>query len=291
VAVMIIPSQLVANCQKTSERTIWLESLPALLEELTDRWSLRVGPPFDHSGTCSWVAPAVRKDGIPAVLKLAMPHMEGEHEIEGLRFWNGNPTVTLIEADDQSGAMLLERCQPGTSLRSEPEASQDEIIAGMLKQIRRVNEQSKGFHQFPHVSDMLEVWQRETLVQKQNWPDAGLVRESLSIFERLSRSSPTDTVLATDLHAGNVLRAEREPWLMIDPKPFVGDAAFDVVQHLINCEERLHADPIALVNRVAGLAKVDPERARLWTFARAAADPREDWNNVLWVEVARKLAP
>jgi streptomycin 6-kinase len=288
---MIISNQLVANCQKTPERTIWLESLPALLEELTSRWSLRVGLPFDHSGTCSWVAPTVRKDDTPAVLKLAMPHMEGEHEIEGLRLWNGNPTVRLIEADDRSGAMLLERCQPGTSLRSELEASQDEIIAGMLKRIRSANSQSKGFQQFRHLSQMLEEWQRGTLAQKQNWPDAGLVQEGLSIFEWLSRPSPTDTLLATDLHAGNVLRAEREPWLMIDPKPFVGDAAFDVVQHLINCEDRLHGDPIALVNRVAGLAEVDPERARLWTFARAAADPREDWNNIVWIEVARKLAP
>lgn len=288
---MIISNQLVANCQKTCERTIWLESLPALLGELTDRWSLRVGPPFDQSGTCSWVAPAVRKDDTPAVLKLAMPHMEGEHEIEGLRFWNGNPTVTLIEADDQSGAMLLERCQPGTSLRSEPETSQDEIIARMLKRIRSANSLSRGFQQFRHLSEMLEGWQRGTLAQKQNWPDACLVHEGLSIFEALSCPSPRDTLLATDLHAGNVLHAQRKPWLMIDPKPFVGDAAFDVVQHLINCEGRLHADPIALVNRVAALAQVDPERARLWTFARAAADPREDWNNVLWTEIARKLAP
>src|SRR5215207_7784436 len=37
----------------------------------------------------------------------------------------------------------------------------------------------------------------------------------------LSRSAPTDVLLATDLHAGNVLRARREPWLVIDPKPFV----------------------------------------------------------------------
>lgn len=288
---MIISNQLVANCQKTSERTTWLDRLPALLEELTDRWSLRVGPPFDHSGTCSWVAPALRKDDTPAVLKLAMPHMEGEHEIEGLRFWNGNPTVELIEADYQSGAMLLEHCQPGTSLRSESEASQDEIIAEMLKRIRSVNSLSEGFQEFRHLSEMLELWQRGTLAQKQNWPDAGLVYEGLTIFETLSRPSPTDTLLATDLHAGNVLRAEREPWLMIDPKPFVGDPAFDVVQHLINCEVRLHADPIALVTRVAGLAEVDPERARLWTFARVAADPREDWNTVLWIEVARKLAP
>jgi len=176
---MIISSQLAANCQKTSERTIWLESLPVLLEELTDRWSLRVGPPFDPSGTCSWVAPVIRRDHAPAVLKLAMPHMEGEHEIEGLRFWNGNPTVKLIEADDQGGAMLLERCQPGTSLRSEPEASQDEVIAGMLKRIRSANSQSRGLQQFRHLSEMLEVWQRGTLAQKQNWPDAGLVHRGL----------------------------------------------------------------------------------------------------------------
>lgn len=288
---MIISNQLVANCQKTFERITWLDRLPALLEDLTDRWSLRVGPPFDLSGSCSWVAPAVRKDKSPAVIKLAMPHMEGEHEIEGLRFWNASPAVKLIEADDRSGAMLLERCQPGTSLRSEPEASQDEVIAGILKRIRSANSRSKGFQQFRHLSEMLELWQRGTLEQKQNWQDAGLVHEGLSIFETLSRPSSADTLLATDLHAGNVLRAEREPWLMIDPKPFVGDAAYDVVQHLINCEARLHANPIVLVNRIAELAEVDPDRVRLWTFARAAADPREDWNNALWIEVARKLAP
>jgi streptomycin 6-kinase len=288
---MIIPNQLVVNCRKTPERALWLESLPRLLDELTDRWSLRLGAPFDHTGSCSWVVPVVRKDDAPAVLKLPMPHMEGEQEIAGLRFWNGNPTVRLIEVDDQSGVMLLERCEPGTSLRSEPEMSQDEVIAGMLKRIRIANARSKGFLQFRHLSEMLEMWQRETLAQKQNWPDAGLVRQGLSIFERLSEPSPTDTLLATDLHAGNVLRAKREPWLMIDPKPFVGDSAFDVVQHLINCEVRLRADPIALVNRVAELAEVSQEHARLWTFARAAAEPREDWNNVVWMEVARKLMP
>src|ERR1700733_8421056 len=114
---MIISKQLVANCQKTLERKKWLESLPAILEQLTRRWSLRVGEAFEHTGTCSWIAPAVRADGTSAVLKLGMPHMEGKHEIEGLHFWNGYPTVKLLEGDDQLGAMLLERCRPGTTLR------------------------------------------------------------------------------------------------------------------------------------------------------------------------------
>jgi streptomycin 6-kinase len=88
-------------------------------------------------------------------------------------------------------------------------------------------------------------------------------------------------LLATDLHAGNGLRAGREPWLAIDPKPFAGDRAYDVVQHLHNCEARLHRDPIGLVRRLADLCEIDAERLQLWTFARAAADPRADWSNNL----------
>ena len=71
------------------------------------------------------------------------------------------------------------------------------------------------------------------------WPDAGLVRDGLQLLDDLSRPSVDDVLLATDLHAGNVLRAQREPWLVIDPKPFVGDRAYDATQHLMNCKGRM----------------------------------------------------
>ena len=249
---MIIPDQLIANCRKIPERSAWLDRLPAMLEELTDRWSLRIGPPFDHANvTCSWVAAVVRVDGTPAVLKLGMPHMEGAHEIQGLRFWNGNPTVQLLEADDELGAMLLERCQPGDMLRSEPPCKQDVVIATLLKRLWRKCASPNGLHGFQHLSDMLAVWRDETLAQVQHWPDGGLVSAGLRLLQELARPLPTDTLLATDLHAGNVLRSEREKWLVIDPKPFVGDAAYDLVQHLHTCEARLHADPIGMVKRLA----------------------------------------
>jgi streptomycin 6-kinase len=141
------------------------------------------------------------------------------------------------------------------------------------------------------LSNLLGFWRDETLAQAQRWPDAGLVREGLRLWEALGKPLATDVLLATDLHAANVLRAEREPWLVIDPKPFIGDPAFGVVQHLHNCEARLHADPIGIVARLADLCEVDAERLRLWTFARAAADPRPDWSNTLWVDVARAPAP
>ncbi|HEX2090839.1 MAG TPA: aminoglycoside phosphotransferase family protein [Longimicrobiaceae bacterium] len=97
-------------------------------------------------------------------------------------------------------------------------------------------------------------------------------------------------LLATDLHAGNVLRAVREPWLVIDPKPFVGDPAYDATQHLFNCRARLRADPDGTIQRFAELLELDPERVRLWTFARAAAEPRDDWKDDS-MELARVLVP
>src|SRR5207342_69848 len=106
------------------------------------------------------------------------------------------------------------------------------------------------------------------------WPDAALVEDGLRLLAELSRPSFGDSLLATDLHAGNVLSAQREPWLVIDPKPFVGDRAYDATQHLFNCKDRLLNDPKTTIRRFADLLDLDDERVRLWMFARAAAEPR-----------------
>jgi streptomycin 6-kinase len=271
----------------------WLDRLPAVVEELTERWSLRPGKPLKEAeASCAYVAPMERADGTPGVLKVGMPHMEGEQEIAGLRFWRGEAMVRLLEADDALGAMLLERCEPGTTLCGEPEPRQDEVIAGLANRLWSASVSAQDeLGRFRHVSEMIAYWSEETRAQAARWPDAGLVGEGLRVFEMLARPAADDVLLATDLHAGNVLRAEREPWLAIDPKPFVGERAYDLAQHLINCEGRLHADAAGLVGRVADLAGVDRERLRLWTFARAAADPRDDWTKPLWMDVARALAP
>lgn len=290
-AYMILPSQLVMNCQRAPERRVWLEAMPQLLERLVALWLLRLEAPFDHGGTCSWVCPVVCADGTQAVLKLAMPHMEGKDEIQGLRYWKGRTMVKLLAADDDSGAMLLERCLPGTTLRSEPEPDQDVIIAGVLKRVWETAKLAPGPADFRPLSQVIDFWCEETIAQKHLWPDAGLVNEGLRVMKKLARPAPTDVLLATDLHSGNVLRAQREPWLAIDPKPFVGDRSYDPVQHLMNCENRLHRNPAGLVDRIAGLTEVDPERLKLWTFARAAADPRDDWTNARWIDIARDLSP
>jgi streptomycin 6-kinase len=133
---LIIPVRLAAACDNGPERAAWLARLPATLRDLQQRWSLTLGTPFDGDDlSCSWVAPVTLATGATAVLKLSMPHMEGEHEIEGLRFWNGDPMVRLLEGEDDLGAMLLEPCEPGTALRALSEPEQDFVIARLLRRV------------------------------------------------------------------------------------------------------------------------------------------------------------
>lgn len=211
--------------------------------------------------------------------------MEGAHEIHGLRFWNGDPTVRLLDADSETETLLLERCIPGTPLSVLPEPEQDVVIAGLLRRLWRV---PKEPHPFRPLSVMVEHWTAETLAAADRWIDGGLVREGLGLFHELAQNSATSGVLlATDLHAGDVLKAEREPWLVIDPKPFIGDPAYDVTQHFLNCN-RLRTDPLGLIRRMADLLELDGERIRLWMFARAAAECRPDWDDELSA-LARRL--
>ena len=273
----------------TTPRAKWLETLPATIEELAQRWSLTVGSPIDgDQATCSWVAYATRSDGARVVLKIGMPHMEARDEIAGLRFWNGHAMVRLLDFDVALNAMLLERCEPGSSLRERSEAEQDVVIAGLLVRLWRP---VSATAEFRPLSEMIAVWRQEILIGEREWTDASLVREGIRVFDELIQSTTTHVLLATDLHAGNVLRAQREPWLAIDPKPFVGDPAYDATQHLLNCRARLRHDPRGTIERFAGLLDVDDERVRLWTFARVAAEPRVDWSDVELLDLARILRP
>ena len=285
---MRIPARVVESCTGWARGEAWLRALPGLVDDLRERWGLILDDPYDAEVSVSWVAPARRSDGSPAVLKVGLPHMEAEHEIAGLRFWDGEPTVRLLDADVSVNAMLLERCVPGTRLRENPEPEQDEVIAGLLRRLWR---RPPPGHPFRSLADMIASWSAEARATEASWADPGLVREGLATFESLSRSAPPEAnvLLATDLHAGNVLAAQRAPWLVIDPKPFVGDRAYDPTQHLLNGLERMRRDARGLVRRLADLTEVDEQRLESWTFARAAVE-RGRGDAPAWAEVARTLA-
>ncbi len=275
----------------TPVRREWLARLPDTVYALADRWSLAVGQPYQPGGQCSWVAPARDAAGRDLVLKVGWRHGESEHEAEGLRAWQGRGAVELHDAyvTGSTSALLLERCRPGIPLGDAlPEPAQDEVVAGLL---RRLWYEPPAGHPFRSLAQMCEEWADEFDGKFADDPgalDLGLARAGMELFRNLPRAPGPHLLLATDLHAGNVLAARREPWLMIDPKPYVGDPAYDVLQHLLNCEARLLVDPRGTARRMAGLLDLDAERVLLWLFARAVQEsPQQPWLR----SVAAALAP
>jgi streptomycin 6-kinase len=271
-------------------RHAWLASLPGIVKELQARWSLQLAAPFEPGGQTAWVAPARNETGGDLVLKLAWRHAEAAHEADGLREWDGEGAVRLYvtEEFDDTTALLLERCRPGTTLASRPETEQDIVIAGLLARLWR--EPAPG-HRFRSLQLMCDEWANEFELKAAAGGlviDPGLAREGISLFRRLPATAERSVLLCTDLHAENVLAAEREPWLVIDPKPYLGDPTYDPLQHLLNCDVRLQADPGGLARRMADLLDLDGERLLLWLFARCVQES-PDWPAL--GAVARRIAP
>jgi streptomycin 6-kinase len=257
----------------------WIARLPRIVAGLARRWSLEVGPPFQPGGCASWVAPARTGTGERVVLKVGWRHDEALHEADGLRLWAGRGAVRLLDslATSSTIALLLEACEPGTPLsQALPEPEQDAVVAGLL---RRLWIPPPAGQPFRPLQAMCDRWAGKfdrdyaaARARGEDQLDPAIARAGIELFRRLPGTVQRPVLLCTDLHPDNVLAAAREPWLAIDPKPYVGDPAYDTLQHMLNFPGRLAADPAGLAGHMAGLLDLDADRVRLWLFARCVQE-------------------
>jgi len=97
----------------------------------------------------------------------------------------------------------------------------------------------------------------------------------------LLASTDAPTVLHGDMHHFNVLRAQRAPWLAIDPKGIVGDCHFDICMFLRNPVP--HGVPAAVnthrLDIFCAELSLDRERAKAWCFVHAVLDACWDFED------------
>ncbi|MFL5991361.1 MAG: aminoglycoside phosphotransferase family protein [Rubrobacteraceae bacterium] len=213
-------------------------------------------------------------DGTAAVLKLSYPDDPGFHmEAEALRLFAGRGAALLLELDKGRGAMLLERLEPGVPLTTVGDDEATSIAAGVMRRLWRPVPRD---HQFPTVSDWARGFDR---LRRSFGGGTGpmpvtLVEEAEGLFADLLASEEEPVLLHGDLHHHNILAARREPWLAIDPKGVVGEAAFDTAALLHNPVEvlgkprpgKVMERRIDLLSEELGL---DRERVRGWGLAGA----------------------
>jgi streptomycin 6-kinase len=230
----------------------WLARLPGLVTEVAEQWDLEVGSPLEPGGNISWVAPVRRRtDGLDAVLKLQLPHPESAPEAAGLRAWAGDGAVLVFDHDPDRWALLIERCRPGHGLGSIG-GSPDAVHTGAAIGARlHAVAPPPGL---PTLAVVLSSWADsvEALLERQPPVDPGLARRALATMRDRPAAATRQTLLHGDLNPTNVLAAEREPWLAIDPKPMVGDPAYDGPRLVTQPDPCLTADPAAtLAERLA----------------------------------------
>jgi streptomycin 6-kinase len=229
----------------------WKEQAPRLAEECAELWSLRLGEPWEAKH--SFVAPA----GADMVLKVSYPHPEAEREADALAHWNGRGAVRVFAHDAERWALLLERCVPGTSLWELDEEEALRVAAGVLRRLWRPPNEG---HRFDLLAEVATRWASELADL-----DPGLVRELVSSQGEL-------VVCHQDFHGGNVLRAQREPWLAIDPKPLVGEREFDTAALMRDRQPIVAASVLRLrLDLLSAELGLDRERMRLWGIVHAVA--------------------
>ncbi|MFV0137864.1 aminoglycoside phosphotransferase family protein [Streptomyces sp. HMX87] len=243
----------------------WLAELPGIVDDLLERWECAPDGAVLHGGV-GVVVPVRRAEG-PAVLKVSFPHPGNVHEPDAFAAWAGRGAVALYERDDERFAMLLERART-TTLAEAEDGDRVATVAGRISR-RLAVPAPPGL---PRLRDRADAWERR--LRK----DAGelahslprhVVDAALATVRELGRDQP-DTLVHGDLHARNVLRADREPWLAVDPKGCAGDPAHDTGTLLTSrAFQLLAADDLRraahrVIDVFAEAAELDRERARRW---------------------------
>ena len=252
----------------------WLSRLPSIIAGYSQRWSLRVMLPFEPL-SYSYVMPATRSDGTDVVLKVHFPDRELITEIEALSLFNGHGAVQLLDADPEQGILLLERLMPGTPLTSV--ADDEQATSAAVQVMRQLWRPVPPAHPFPTVADRADGLKR---MREQIGGGCGpfpssLVERAEVLFAELIGSMAEPVLLHGDLHHGNILAAERQPWLAIDPKGVVGEPAYEVGALLRNPMPQLLAQPHPehiLARRLDQLAEelgFERERILGWGLAQA----------------------
>jgi streptomycin 6-kinase len=247
--------------------------LPRQVRELLDEWSLvEDGAPVP--GHRSVLVP-VTHDGFAAMLKVAPAGDEERHEALALQRLGGAGAVRLLRADPRRRLLLLERLHP-RDLTEMWDVEACEVIGGLYRRIH-----VPAPPQLRPLTSYVGPWTDRLAALPRDAPvPHRLVEQAVALGRDFVADPASDgTMIHGDLHYENVLAADREPWLVIDPKPVSGDPHYEVAPLLWNRFDELAGDTRGGVRRrfhaTIDAAGLDEDRARDWVVVRML-------HNALW---------
>jgi streptomycin 6-kinase len=223
------------------------------------------------------VVGVTNRDGSPAILKLSVPHEDARAEATALRCWDGHGAVRLLRCTADGFTLLLERCRPGHDMWCLSVGEQIEVVTELLP---RLWLPSIGDAAVRELAETVAGWESRMRDEPHSFDaPAEVVARACRWARELSEDQPR-RLLHGDLNPGNVLAAERDTWVAIDPKPWLGDPAFDLAQLLVNWArvdgrsgDEAASTTVRRAEQLAASLSLDVGRVLRWAVVKAVG-----WN-------------
>ncbi len=252
----------------------WCDTLPELVSRCCLRWDLELDEAL--SGGTSRVFLGRQRGDRRVVLKLTPDRSVADGEAAGLRAWASNShAVDLLDADAETGALLLEKLEPGTKLSDQLELPPLAEIAGLLTSLRTEDAAAQdGTDQLPTLAQRVDflfalIGRRIDHPRVSALVTPDMVARAHRLAQELATSGDRGLVHG-DLHPANVLDAGPVRGLVvIDPRPCLGDRTFDAIDWAL-ARATTAAGLAERIHRLCALIPdLDGERLRRWCQATA----------------------
>jgi streptomycin 6-kinase len=279
-----------------AEADAWLEALPELIGEMTASWDLLVTGTAKDVDAFGITIPARRGDERVA-MRLSYPDGWFLDQTVALQAWDGNGTVRLLEHDAR-GAHLRTTPDPGTPLGSERNQMRALRLAADALRALWI-EPPAGLQT---VTAEVRAWVGEMPARFESVHrpfERTLLHEAEQLFRAYMPTQSTKVLLHGDARLDAfVMDGDRA--IALDPKPLVGEPAFDAGSLLRDRPAEIVADTTAgrallqsRLEQLTDLLDVSASRVKGWAFAVAvdmgllAYEAGDTAGGELMIDVAR----
>ncbi len=243
----------------------WLDSLPEITNKIAKEHNLSGLTPVNNM-TFNYVASGYQNDK-PIILKIGMNSKALAKEASCLKIFAKHAVAEVI-ADD-TNMIIMQRAVPGSTLKDHfPDNDIDatKFLCASIKELHKASIPES--HNFYHLSELFK-----TLDQKLDIPDE-ILSKAKHLRDKLLSTTTEEVLLHGDLHHDNILK-NGDSWLVIDPKGFTGDPAFEPAAYLCNPIPELlqenHARKIIenRINICSAELGIDAQRIADWLYAKS----------------------
>lgn len=243
----------------------WLDELPYIISKISKKYNLANLSSLNNM-SFNYVASGY-KNNKPIILKIALDSKALNREASCLKAFAKHGAVEVI-ADDNN-IIIMQRAVPGATLKNyflASEAQSTEVLCLIIKELHLANIPKN--HNFYYVKELLKTLDKEHDIPNEILSKARFLRDELL------NSTKKEVLLHGDLHHDNILK-NGDGWLIIDPKGFIGDPAFELAAYLCNpIPELLQKDNAKelIIRRIKLLAEqldIPEQRIRDWLYVKS----------------------